>query len=200
MNWKQIKEEQLSITLPLYDIEWVKKYLKDNDLDQDEYYLDTINGYQSIILGEAEYDDDFPAFMFGFLTKENCLDSSEVMATIGDILFKPLKNNDLCDPHHLEGYCAVFPDEEVSEKQLIEVVSIVLGKSLSNPEHKVNKIDTLFLKDHLSKIFSVEPHLLKRKRKFKLGKITFRTFSHTENNSNYTLADYEGRIISCYPL
>jgi len=200
MNWKQIKEKQLNITLPLYDIEWVKKYVKENDPDFDEYEIETINDYQSIILGELEYEDDCPAFMFGFLTNGKYLDSSHNMGLIAEVLFKPLTDNDLFDPYHLEGYCAALPNDEISEKQLIEVVSIVLGKSLSNPEHQINKIDTAFLKKHLSDTFSVEPHLLKRKRKFKLGKITFRTFSHEENNTRYTIADYEGLIISCYPL
>lgn len=208
MNWEKIKEEQIKIVMPLYDIEWSKKYVINKIKEENECYkykpdykkyledtLKIIQKFKGFIIGKIEREDCYPSFALGFKEEDGYLDDGSYIEYLTYDLFKPLIDVELFDPRLMESYAGVVPGE-VSEKDLLDVVSTVLGNSLSDPKIPKSDINTAFLKTHLNSLYLCGEKNIKRKSKSKLGKLNIREFLCGEKES--TIIDYEGRIICEY--
>lgn len=208
MNWNEIKQKQLKLSMPLYDIEWSKEYVinkikKEDECyqsksDYNEYFANIckrIHEFTGFVIGKIEREDWYPSFALGFKEKCGYLDDGSYIEYLTNDLFKPLIDAELFDPRLMESYAGVVPGE-VSEKELLDVVSTVLGNSLSDPKVPKSDINTAFLKTYLNSLYSCGEKNIKRKSKSKLGKLNIREFLCGERES--TVIDYEGRVICEY--
>lgn len=209
MTWNELKEILKTRSLELYNPENVIKLVADEEKNNgwDDSYSITINGeivlnfpkdYPTISEEDASYEGIL--FASGLVTNDGYLHDQHTFGFIEEFLFKELIDCGLYESQTMEAYSALhlnygdiegFPSSfNERKKELSEIVSIVFGNSMSDPNAKVyNKISTKDCTDAIEEKYGEKN--VKRTAKFNFGKIVVREF-----NEQYTVLEYNKRIIS----
>lgn len=201
-SWHDVVENKDSMIRPLYDKRWVLNEVGRIMVDSGDYESDEIDEELSdcdgsIIVGRIlDTDDDEANMMFGFMS-ERYLDDCGHLDYLLYEMFKPLTNLNVFEPGDMESVAGLYFDE-VSKKEVLEVLTYIIGESLSDPAITAkDKISTQDCKEHLVNTWNLAR--MKRTKKVKIGLIEVREFEN-DDGDEATILSYNGRIINSYPL
>lgn len=201
MKWSEVLANKDSMIRPLYNKEWVLNEIKKNMVESGFYKLENVDvilsDYDgSIVIGRPIDDGgDEAVMMFGLLS-DGYLDDQGLLDCVLYDIFKPLIDHDIFFPGTMESV-AELAYNEVSKKEILEVLSYVIGESLSNPDVPAkDKISTKDCKEHLVSTWNFSN--MKRTKKVKFGLIEVREFEN-DDGDEATILSYKGRIINSYP-
>lgn len=209
MTWNELKEILQSRSLELYNPENVIKLISDEESRNgwDDDYSNSINGeiflnFSKDFPSLSEEDASYEGILFasGLVTNDGYLHDQHTFGFIEELLFKELIDCGLYESQTMEAYSALhldsnkivgFPSSfKERKKELSEIVSIVFGNSMSDPNAKVySKVSTKNCTDAIEEKYGEKN--VKRTAKFNFGKIVVREF-----NEQYTVLEYNNRIIS----
>lgn len=201
MQWSEVLADKDSMIRPLYNKAWILNEIKkhmvasgDYDIDDVEPVLSSYDG--SIIIGRPIDDgDDESVMMFGLLDCEYLDDQGFLDYVLYDI-FKPLIDHGVFLPGTMESVAELSYDD-APKKEVHEVLSYVIGESLSDPSIPAkDKISTKDCKEHLLSTWDFSD--MKRTKKVKFGLIDVREFEN-DDGDEATILSYKGRIINSYP-
>lgn len=201
MEWSEVVANKDSMIIPLYNKQWVlseiKKYMVacgDYEAEDADDVLSEFDG--NLVIGRPVSDDeDESIMMFGLLSAGEYLDDQGLLDYLLYEHFKPLILHVLT-PGTMESvaeisYC------DVPKKEAHEVLSYVIGESLSDPSVPAkDKISTKDCKEHLVNTWNFSN--MKRTKKVKFGLIEVREFEN-DDGDEATILSYKGRIICSYP-
>ena len=206
MEWSEVVANKDSMIRPLYNKQWVlstvraslkESYGEGNDEEVDSLLDTYYDG--SVVVGTPICDtwDEQRSMMFG-LQSEEYLCSQSVLDEVLREMFSPLIELNIFEVGLMESVVGVNLDQGVSEKEIWNVLSYVIGESLTDPSIPSKaKISTADCKAHIKEKFSYDK--MKRTNKKKMGLIEFRSFSN-EDGDECTVLSYNGRIICSYPF
>lgn len=200
MEWSEVVANKDSMIRPLYNKRWVLSEIRKHALAcgdyEDDEFDDAVVFYDgSLVVGRPVDDDGESIMMFGLLS-EGYLDDRGLLDFILDEQFAPLINFGSFFPGTMESVAEISYDD-APKKEVLEVLSYVIGESLSDPSVPAkDKISTKDCKEHLVNTWSLNN--MKRTKKVKFGLIEVREFEN-ENGEDATILSYKGRIICSYP-
>lgn len=201
MEWSEIVKNKDSMVRPWYNKQFVIAEIKriaTERHDYEESEIDSVlSGFDgSVVVGRVIKTDDLEAnMMFGLNDCGVYLDDQGLFDYILHAHLRDLVDYGAIFPGDMESVTALYYDD-VSEKELHNVLSYIIGESLSDPNvPAVDKISTKVCKDHLENAMGLSN--MKRTKKVKFGLIDIREFSN-DAGSEATLLSYNGRIINSY--
>lgn len=201
MEWSEVVANKDSMIRPLYNKRWVlseirKLSLACGDYEDDEFDEAIVDYDGSLVIGRPIDDGgDESIMMFGLLS-EGYLDDRGLLDFILDEQFTPLINFGSFFPGTMESVAELSYDD-APKKEVHEVLSYVIGESLSDPSIPAkDKISTKDCKEHLLSTWNFSE--MKRTKKVKFGLIEVREFEN-DDGDEATILSYKGRIINSYP-
>lgn len=201
MEWSEVVANKDSMIRPLYNKQWVLNEIKklmvaggDYEPEDADAVLTEYDG--NLVIGRPVNDGDEEAIMmFGLLSAGEYLDDQGLLDYLLYEHFKPLISSVLL-PGTMESVAELSYDE-APKKEVHEVLSYVIGESLSDPAIPAkNKISTKDCKEHLVNTWNFSN--MKRTKKVKFGLIEVREFEN-DDGDEATILSYKGRIICSYP-
>ena len=200
MEWSEVVANKDSMIRPLFNKQWVLSEIKKLALAGGDYEDDEIDDVLSefdgsLVIGRPVDDGDEAIMMFGLLMIDYLDDQGFLDYLLYDI-YKPLIDSGVLFPGTMESVAELSYDD-VPKKEVHEVLTYILGESLSDPSVPAkDKISTKDCKEHLVNTWNLNN--MKRTKKVKFGLIEVREFEN-ENGEDATILSYKGRIICSYP-
>ena len=202
MEWSEVVANKDSMIRPLYNKEWVLSEIKklitaDGNFDPEDADAVLTEYDGNLVIGRlVNGGDEEDIMMFGLLSAGAYLDDQGLLEYLLYEQFKPLIDFGVFLPLPMES-AAKLGYDEVQKKEVHEVLSYVIGESLSDPAVPAkDNISTKDCKEHL--VNTWELNNMKRTNKVKFGLIEVHEFEN-DNGEDATILSYKGRIICSYP-